>query len=267
MANANENFIKIEEKCSNVYLLDETLCLLTSLGVINSNFQSLSSAILEIDKVTSHLNQVYTIFQSYSSDWVNTFENLNNYSNQWITNYDLVNQLSSFWVDEFGIYFTKMYEINDWKTKTPHYSSVDILNWLDVNFPVNEYPEEQTIRVFVHLYEDFNFDITNYKVMYYHDCHAPGGTAGVLCNQCPQPSRSCVGGGGSSNTYDYCGRTTSGATTIDYTCMGLGGNFISLPMGSGNYNFQLTDRFCVRAIAVKYLRTERGWIAESIAAL
>jgi hypothetical protein len=49
--------------------------------------------------------------------------------------------------------------------------------------------------------------------------------------------------------------------------MGLGGNFISLPMGSGNYNFQLTDRFCVRAIAVKYLRTDGGWIAESIAAL
>ena len=260
MANANENFQKIEEKCSNAYLLDETLCLLGSLGVINSNFNTLSSAIVELDNVTLHLNSVFNIFQSSSAKWIGAFNNLNTHSQQWDINYLLVNQLSSTWNQEFTIYYTKTYEINDWKTKTPHYSSVQIKNWLDVFFPVEEFPENQYIRVFVNLYENFQFDMTNYRVSYYHDCHAPGGTAGVLCNQCPQPSRSCVGGGASTNTYDYCGRYTVGATTIPYTCRGNGANFITLPIGSGRYNFQLTDYFPVRVVNVRYYREDDGWV-------
>ena len=56
---------KITPACSNIFLLDENLCVGNSLNIINSNVTTLTSALLSLENYQSNWNNTYTNFQTY----------------------------------------------------------------------------------------------------------------------------------------------------------------------------------------------------------
>lgn len=254
MSDINTLFNKTDQICSNVFLIDETLCLLNSLKLINSNVSNLSSAINTIQNTANYLNDVYTLFASNSASWLEANGNIKNNHQKWNNDYSLVSNLSSTWDNEFVLYYTTMFEIQDWNTNAATYSNNGILNWLNVNFPTSDFANGQIISLYVNLYENFSFDMTKFSTSYYHDCRVPARSMTIACSPCPKPSRgcnrhkrrqSCI------NAYDECGiRVSSGAASG--TCVGSGASTITLPSGGGVYSTFLVDRFSVKSVRIRY---------------
>ena len=263
-------FDKTDIKCSNIFLLDENLCLGSSLNVINYNVQSLSSALVQLDQVSSYLNQVYTMFTKNSAAWLEGNKNLQNNYQKWNNDYTLVYNLSSSWATEFPVFYTKYYEITDWYNKETGqtYSNGEILSWLNNNFPTNEFESNQIISVYVNLYYNYHFNMTQnpdgtpLKIEYTHDCHLGGGTATINCTTCPsQLSHGCnhhggaAGGGPCDNAFDHCSTTTTGQT-VAFTCVPYGPSKITI----GPVNTDEVDSFLARNIRLRYINNGNSWL-------
>jgi hypothetical protein len=256
MSDLNTLFNKTDKTCSNVFLIDETLCLLNSLKVINSNVSNLSSAMNAIQNTANYLNSVYTLFASSSASWLKANNNIKNNSQKWNNDYSLVSNLSSTWDNEFVLYYTTMFEIQDWNTNGTTYSNNDILNWLNVNFPTSDFANGQIISLYVNLYENFSFDMTKFSVSYYHNCRVPARSFTIQCQPCTLPSRGCnqkLGKGRSScfNAYTRCKNSVTGGQT-SASCVGTGASTINLPSGGGVYSTSLIDRFSVKTVRIRY---------------
>lgn len=252
MSDLNTLFNKTDKICSNVFLIDETLCLLNSLKIINSNVSNLSSAMNTIQNTANYLNEVYTLFASNSTSWLEANGNIKTNYQKWDNDFSLVSNLSSTWDNEFVLYYTTMFEIQDWNTNGTTYSNNGILNWLNVNFPTSDFASGQIISLYVNLYENFSFDMTNFSTSYYHDCRVPRRSMTIKCSPCPKPSRGCNRrGGGCINAYDECSITVSGGQASG-ACVGTGASTITLPSGGGSYSTSLIDRFSVKSIRIRY---------------
>jgi hypothetical protein len=76
MINDIDIFKKIQENCSNIFLLDENLCLSKSYQVINNNIQTLSSALQSLQPTIDYFNSNYTYFCNNSSKYIEYNDNL-----------------------------------------------------------------------------------------------------------------------------------------------------------------------------------------------
>jgi len=258
MSDLNTLFNKTDQVCSNVYLIDETLCLLNSLKIVNSNVVNLSAAINTIQKTANYFNDVYTLFATNSSSWLQANSNIKNNHEKWNMNYSLVSNLSSTWDNEFVLYYTTMYEIQDWKNNGNSYSDNIILNWLNVNFPTSDFANDQIISLYVNLYENYSFDMTKFSTSYYHDCKVPSRSMTIKCAACqPLPNRGCNRHGGKAgygdcyNAYTACKNTITGGQTSG-TCVGKGGKLLKLPSSGGVYSTSLIDRFSAKTVRLRY---------------
>lgn len=257
MSDLNTLFKKTDQTCSNVFLIDETFCLLTSLKVINSNISNLSSAINTIQNTANYLNRVYTLFSSNSASLFEANDNIKNNYKKWNNDYSLVYNLSSTWDNEFVLYYTTTFEIQDWNTNGTTYSNDNILNWLNVNFPTSDFYSGQIISLYVNLYENFSFDMTNFSASYYHDCKVPSRSITISCKPCETklPFRGCnrkeKGKSNCFNAYQKCQKIVSGGQTSS-SCVGKGASIIYLPSNGGSYSTYFTDRFLVKCIRIKY---------------
>jgi hypothetical protein len=260
MADLDTLFTKIDQTCSNIFLLDENLCLSNSLKVINTNVVNLSTSINYIQTTSNYLNKVYTLFSNNSAAWIEASNNVAYTSATWIQDFKTVTSLSGTWANEFALYYNTLFEIQDWKTNNVTYSTNNILNWLNVNFPVSNFTVNQIVSVYVNLYENYQFDLASgFKASYTHDCHVPNGGGTVTCNgQCGRPSRGCnhhggkAGNGPCTNAYDGCSVTVTGGANVTCTCPGYGGKTLNVPSNGSSYNYYVTDRFCAKSVRVRY---------------
>ena len=264
MADVNTIFNKTTPTCSNAFLIDQTFCLSNSLQYINSNFNTLSSAIESIEDSGDYFNSVYTVFANSSSAWLGAFNNVKTYASRWNNDYNLVNSLSSGWANEFAIYYNKMYEIQDWIQTSATYISHDVINWINLNFPVNNFAPQQVISVYVNVYENFEFDLTDFQAYYYNDCHLTGagasGTATGCTTDCPVPggSNNCnhhggaAGYGNCDNYLLHCGTSTAPQTKTYQCTPDSGAGTIIIPANKTPYSQIETDTFTARAIKLRY---------------
>jgi hypothetical protein len=252
-------FDKIDQTCSNIFLIDENLCLSNSLNVINSNTASLSGSINFIQNTSDYLNKVYTLFATHSASWIEATTNVVNSSAVWIGDRNTVSSLSATWANEFALYYNTMFEIQDWNINITNYSTNLILDWLNANFPATDYADNQIVSVYINLYENYQFDLANgFKASYTHDCHVPSGASSVVCKACTRPMRGCnhhggkAGSGPCTNAYDGCSVDVSGPANVTCTCIGTGGKTLKLPSNGTSYNYYVTDRFSARSTRLRY---------------
>jgi hypothetical protein len=272
MSDATTLFNKIDQKCSNVNLIDENLCLSNSLKFIVSNMNNLSSSLESIQNVADYLNNVYTLFTVNSSYWIQSNNNITKFAESWNDCYTLVKQTSSTWGNDFSIYYTSMFEINDWYTNETTYKNT-ILNWLTYNFPTSEFTPNQIISVYVNLYEDYQFSWTSvwtsltaqpipFSATFTHDCHLPNQSSSIDCTKnCPPAAfHGCNHHGGAANegpcdnAWDHCGRETVSNGTSTYTCKAK-----SNTMSISAVNQYTTDRYTATVIKLTYQSSSNKW--------
>lgn len=265
MADVSTIFNKTDFTCSNSYLIDETLCLANSLDIINSNTSNLSSAIQQLQNVSGYLNQVYTLFSNNSANWLGAYQAVVNYENNWNNDYTLVTNLSSSWTTDLSIYYTTTHEIQDWYTKEQSftYSNGEVLNWLNANFPTSDYLDNQILAVYVNLYENYVFDMTNFSASYTHDCHVPNGSITLKCTPCANNfSHGCnhhggdAGDGPCDNAFDHCSVSVTGST-VSFACYGT-----PQTLAIGQYSTYFTDKFFARNVRLRYFKNSNSpvWI-------
>ena len=129
-------FKKTTPTCSNIYLLDDTLCLSNTLGTINYNVSSLSIAISDVTRYNTSWSNLYTIFTTYSSKWIKTATNIQAFSAVWLNTATTVSTLSSRWNKLYTLYYPKMIDINDWISLGTTAQNNRLITWLNTNFNI-----------------------------------------------------------------------------------------------------------------------------------
>lgn len=283
MADTNTIFNKITPTCSNAYLIDEFFCLSNSLGIINSNFKSLSSAIYSIEQGGSFFNNIYTYFAANSSKWLEATGNITANYKTWNQDYSTVNTLSATWANEFAIYYNKMYEFQDWVQTSANYINNDILNWANLNFSPITFADNQVISIYVNTYEIYQFDLTSFQAYYFHDCHVTGtpdypasGTIAACSFPYVDPNSpqaglgGCIPGGGANcnhhggGTYEgscdnyllHCSKSTP-EVILPYTCVpSSGATTLVIPSNRVPYSQFETDQHMVRSFRIIYYKPQ-----------
>ena len=105
-------FNKLEESCSNVYLIDEKLCLKNSYDIINTNVSSLSSNLYKLQIYSNEYNKLYSNFSNNSARWIRAINNFQTLSAGWFSAETTVKTLSSFWQYETAIIYNKIVDID-----------------------------------------------------------------------------------------------------------------------------------------------------------
>jgi len=269
MINDIKEFKKIQEQCSNIFLLDENLCLGNSYEVINTNIINLSSAINNLQPTIDYFNNYYTYFKENSSKY---FE-INNNINEGYENYNnlvtLVGSNSANWTRTIGLYYNQMILVSEWNANKfgigSNYPQNKFLTWLNSNFPVQNYTNNQTITLYVTLYQKaaFNFDV-GFKKTFNEKCYIPPQTARLSCD-----TGSCTASSGSSCNYtsaggahacgdpiNGCNKSASGGFSGSVTCPSTGQKQLVVTHQKVNY-----DTHTSTSLGLKYKKnsTNTSW--------
>ena len=222
-------FKKTTPTCSNIYLLDDTLCLSNTLGTINYNVSSLSIAISDVTRYNTSWSNLYTIFTTYSSKWIKTATNIQAFSAVWLNTATTVSTLSSRWNKLYTLYYPKMIDIND---------------WISLGTTAQN--------------KAFSF---RFNRSFYEPCTPTGGGLSISCNGCSRPSRGCnhhggrAGWGPCTNAYDGCSVSrTAGAVSV--SCTGSGAKNLSIGLVRN-----ASDRNTARTVKVSFKNINRNWTA------
>jgi hypothetical protein len=250
---------KIQENCSIIDLIDENQCVGNSMKVINNNFASLSTSLLQLESYASFWNNAYSTFLTNSALWLKAAPNLQKYNDQWVGAYSLINSLSANWTSSFTVHYPEIISIDSWYSNTSYYTSTVLLNWLTSNFRPSNYLSNQVITVQVSLYYQRPFTFSFGKG-YYESC-APSGGMTSSCGECLAgfPSRGCnhhddhAGFGPCDNAFDYCGRGTQ-ELTVAVSCQGSGGRWMQV-----NKNVSSVDTYVARILTFKFKNLNNSW--------
>ena len=253
-------FKKTTPTCSNIYLLDDTLCLSNTLGTINYNVSSLSIAISDVTRYNTSWSNLYTIFTTYSSKWIKTATNIQAFSAVWLNTATTVSTLSSRWNKLYTLYYPKMIDINDWISLGTTTQNNRLITWLNTNFNPKQYNLNQLVDVVVYLNQNQTFSF-RFNRSFYEPCTPTGGGLSISCNGCPRPSRGCnhhggaAGWGPCTNAYDGCSVSrTAGAVSV--SCTGSGAKNLSIGLVRN-----ASDRNTARTIRVSFKNINRNWTA------
>jgi hypothetical protein len=254
------NFIKTNQLCSNVYLLDENLCAGNTLNLINYNTVSLTSALISLQRYSNQWGDLYTTLTTYSAKFVSASTNFAAFTAKWIDASNVVSSLSADWIKPFTIYYPKKIKIDDWLAKTNQQQVQELQTWLFFNFDPTTYAIDQIANVTVLLYQENAYTL-NHKASYNELCSPNGGGAIADCTECARPYSMCNHHGGAAgykacdNLYDYCTAQNTGSTGVSFSCQGNGGKLLSL-----NYSNNLTDISMARSVNYKFKASNNNWI-------
>lgn len=162
MINDIDIFKKIQEQCSNIFLLDENLCVSKSYQIINHNIQSLSAALWSFQPTIDYFNQTYTYFTQNSSKYNEVFDNLNSKNSNLIGMCTTVQTNSAFFNGPFMVFYKTQFEVSNWNTNIVNHKNT-IKTWLSENYPNKFYLKNQKIIVTVILYIEKSFNLANNK--------------------------------------------------------------------------------------------------------
>lgn len=248
------NLDKIQNTCSNVYLIDENLCLSNSYQILNTNFQTLSNALVNLDAYGNYFSSIFTLFAANSSRWNRSISNWETLSGVWMDSESKVKSLSSTWQTNATVIYSKILSVVNYYAN-PNSSQTAIRNWLNANF-INYISDNQEIHVNVYLSHSFGFT-WRYVKQYYENCIPPQtGTTG----RCPVPR---LPGWGCNRTvaagraYGGCQNATSFCRANNITLQGIA----ALKCSNGgaknvriNFALSSTDKTICRAIRLRYKR-------------
>jgi hypothetical protein len=223
------DFIKIDNTCSNIYLIDEGLCLGNTLDLINYNINSLQYAISSIKQYESVWYNLYTTFTSYSAKWLQTATNIQAFSATWIDMSTTVSNLSSDWNKEYTLYYPYIIDINTWYStdQTP-----TIKNWLTNAFTTLPKSNSLIVSVMVYLKQNQLFSFS-FNRSYTEACIPNVGGYTISCNGGSKPYQGCNHHGGNAgvgpctNLYDVCSRSTP-SVSGKISCQGSGGKTLNI---------------------------------------
>jgi hypothetical protein len=146
-----------------------------------------------------------------------------------------------------------------------NYPQNKFLTWLNSNFPVQNYTNNQTITLYVTLYQKaaFNFDV-GFKKTFNEKCYIPPQTARLSCD-----TGSCTASSGSSCNYtsaggahacgdpiNGCNKSASGGFTGSVTCPSTGQKQLVVTHQKVNY-----DTHTSTSLGLKYKKnsTNTSW--------
>ena len=253
-------FTKIDNTCSNIFLIDEGLCLANTLNLMNYNVASLSNAVFNISKYDHSWFNMYTIFTAYSAKWLQTATNMQDFSASWIKMSTTVSILSSDWIKEYTLYYPNVIDINTWygSDQTP-----SILNWINNVYNSSTLPtvNGQVISVVIYLSQNQPFSF-RFNRSYNEPCTPNQGGGNVQCNGCSKPFQGCNHHGGNAgvgpctNLYDACSVSNGGPSYASVSCDGTGSKTLNIGL-----NRSSVDSNIARTIHLKYKNINNVWTA------
>lgn len=228
-----EEFKKIQQNCSNIFLIDENLCLGNTYELINYNFTSLSSALISFNNDINYFNSLFTYFSQNSSKYLEIKNNLEAKTDLLNNLYTTVISNSSFWTKDIGIFYNEILSVPDWNANKNSYPQTKFLSWINSNFPPQNFNINQNIILYVNLYQEltFRFD-KNFRMEYYERCSVPPTTVSLGCsvNSCNGLNKGCnyektkkKGEHSCFNAYSRCGSGASGGGNVTVQCPTTGG--------------------------------------------
>lgn len=272
-------FKKDDETCSNVYLIDERLCLKNSFEIINTNVVSLSTNLDNLQTYSNDFNILYSNFSNNSARWIRAISNYETLSAGWFSAETTVKTLSSYWQSERSIIYNKIVDMVDYYNNPTLYKN-NIKNWININF-LNFYSNNQKLNVDLYLSEDEKFSWSYYK-SYYEDCIPPKNTLNGSCD-CGTPQRGCnyiwdTGSGAflssCANTGAYCvrnviSRESRGSENV--RCPNVGNRYITFDYVTSREELDdvdgdltdgdlLIDRHIARVISISFIKNNNTFV-------
>lgn len=256
---------KINDACSNVYLIDERLCLKNSYEIINTNTKTISANLNNLQKYVDSFKTVYTNFSNNSSRWITAISNFETLSSGWFSAETTFKTLSTYWYTDIHIIYNKIVDITTYLNEKSNYENIYIKNWLILNFK-SHCAESQIIKVDLYLSNEESFT-WQYNKSYYESCEPTTQTQPSGDCECPKPRYWCNNtaingkeifkGHHCVNAMDYCSentRTITGGGTLP-RCPAYTPQNVDL-----NYNNQKKDKALTRVITLKYKKVNDTFI-------
>jgi hypothetical protein len=267
MNNLEQLSIEATNSCSLVYLIDEDLCLGNSYDIINTNFDTISSA---QDNLTTYANiwlGLYTTFSNNSSRWLNALYNITTLSAQWESAYATKEAYKKYWDVPLYIVYPDLIHFTSYWTNQTAYATT-LTTWVNANFPSDKYIMNQVIELCINIYTINDFPYSFHREMI-ELCTPDSGTSAVtLC---------CTGAGkgsaGLCNQYSEHGDSDGHQQVIEcheicndcsvtpdthcesYTCA-----TISPPQGLVlDYNIDFKDRYMCQIISLRFKNDKIRW--------
>ena len=252
--------IAANDQCSNIYLVDESLCLSKSYDIFNTNFLNISTQFLVLDHYNDLFYNIYTHFTLVSSKWLNAYSNVSVISASLNDAYSTMLSLSSFLVKPFELTYPTLIDFDSWYANTFIMKEAQIGVWLKNNFPPMGYALNQIIIVNVNLVKSVSYSF-NFNKSYNESCYLYASNS-VRCGGCGKNYIKCnhpdSHGHGSipeCNLCNNCGISTDGRS-VTVTCSTLGGASV-LHL---DYNRSVSDIFIPRNIKIKYKNINNAWV-------
>jgi hypothetical protein len=222
---------KNNTECSNIFFINEDLCVGNTLDVINNNLLAISGNLIDLSRDLDTWNTITNLFSRCSASMVSTTLNIENIYNTVNLAFSTVETLSGNWNKEFSLYYPQIQQITDWM----HYNQATIASvlipWLDINFPSANYVDNQIINIYVTLNQQTYFSFNFFRT-YEESCGPFGGTTSVSCEGCGSANqgsyrnKGCNHHGGSAgkgacdNAYTHCGTpNTKTKDSSSFTCV------------------------------------------------
>jgi hypothetical protein len=181
-------FEKLEETCSNVYLIDERLCLKNSYEILNYNFEKIENLLINLNIQSQDFNLLFLNFSQNSAKWIRAINNWETLSAKWLDAETVVSKLSSNWFVPVNVIYNKILNLETY-LNNPSFYIENIRQWTQTNF-LTVLQENQIISVDVYTSHEFDFN-WRFFVEYYEDCiptkqNLPSGGC-----SCPKPRHMC----------------------------------------------------------------------------
>jgi hypothetical protein len=258
-------FEKYNDTCSNVYLIDERLCLKDSYEIFNKNVASLSSNLNVLQNYGNGFNYLYSIFSVNSSRWMKAISNFQTLSADWFSAETTVKALSSYWSSDHNIIYNKIIDLNTYTSNEILYNTY-IKNWLTINFKSNLI-DNQIINVDLYLSNIENFT-WSYAKSYYESCEPTRQSNDNVGCACKKPQDWC--NHVALNNKEVYTKTKVCVDAMQYctedkiTITG-GGTPPRCPARTPDtinlvYNNPQTDKSLVRVITLKYKKLDNNTI-------
>jgi hypothetical protein len=265
---------KIDQTCSNIYLIDENECLSKSIDTINANVATLSANLNSLSVNLNDWNSIYTLYTTNSAKILKTILNINTINNSYNIGYNTVQTLSSQWNKEFSLYYPTIQQIDNWYNNGTY--STDILySWLTNNFPAENYVQDQIINLYVATYQDTPFYF-QFSRSYYENCTPQGNGVNITCTTaqdtryqaCTTNSVAIIidkwfNGLTTRNAYSNCSSTPPSGARARFYCKGYNNKLLSIDTENPDKNLtQYThsfDRSTCRIIQYKFQNNNSDW--------
>lgn len=255
---------KTNPNCSNVFFIDENLCIGNTLNLINSNVKSLSSIEISLDNQQQGWLSLYNTFVNYRDSIVTAYSNMVTYSATWVDFSSTVANLSGDWNKPFTIFYPQMIKTSTWNGNNKSYWKKYFSDWLGNNFSSDNYPQKQKITVGIYIWDAVPVPYSFSRTL--NESCTPNCQGQILgCNSanCQTPYQGCNHHGGKAgvkgcdNVFSYCTTKTNQAGYVEnkVACRGFGGKTLRVA-----YSVNNIDTHVRQLITMSFILYTDTWV-------